>query len=56
MPGAENHVTRENESPLNIKSEHSISSFTEGEMNKYVPAGNISEGGTNKKWEQNGLQ
>lgn len=53
MPGAENHVTRENESPWNIKSEHSITSFTEEEIKKYVPTGKANEGGNNKKWEQN---
>ncbi len=53
MPGAENHVTRENESPWNIKSEHSITSFTEEEIRNYVPTGKANEGGNNKKWEQN---
>ncbi len=53
MSGAENHVTRtEKTNKYNLNGEHSIRSFSDEEIRRFVPEGKSSEGGDCRKWEE----
>lgn len=54
MPGAENHITNKDPSYF-FKSQHSINSFSEKEISRFVEQGLIIEGRQlSITWEENG--
>ena len=56
MPLAENHNTRFYKYTINPLKEHSVKSFTQKELIKYIPKVNGIEISNGKKWEQYGAK